>query len=95
MSDDSERDVTKPAKPTLVTFRGGPHDGTVHTDDACDPNVLIARFIAFVYEDKGEVDVLGNSNVGSPVAHRYRLVSAQEHDGLRTLVVDYVSQATG
>lgn len=95
MSDDVQHDFTKPKKPTLVTFRGGPHDGSVHTEDACDPNVMIARFIAFVYEDKGGVDICGNFNIGSPVAHRYTLGSAQEHDGLRTLVVDYVSQASG
>lgn len=85
----------KPHKPTRVTFRGGPHDGSVHTDDDSDANAMMAKFIAFIYEDKGTVDVAGNFNVGSAVAHRYALASVEETDTLRTLVVDYTSQSTG
>lgn len=90
-----QQDFPKPATPTLVPFRGGPHNGSVHTDDDFDANVVMARFVAFLYEDTHTVEVAGNFNVGSPVAHLYKLASVKESDGLRTLIVDYVSHQTG
>jgi hypothetical protein len=92
MSSDETSNIPRPSKPTVVVFRGGPHDGAVHTGGPTTNDVMMARFIANIYEDKGTVEVIGNFNFGSPVAHRYKLASADESDALRTLVVDYVSQ---
>jgi hypothetical protein len=93
--DGAEDGCPKPAKPTLVIFRGGPHDGSVHTDDDCDRNVFIARFLAFLYEETGNAEAGGNFNPDSPVVHRYTLASVEESDELRTLVVDHTSHQRG
>lgn len=85
----------KPRIPTVVTFTGGPNDGSVHTDDDLDANVLMARFIAFVYEDKGTADVVGNMNAGSRTPHRYTLTSVKDRDGVRYIAVAYASHQTG
>lgn len=88
--------IPEPSTPSVVVFRGGPHDGAVRTDgDGQDESVAMARFLVFLYEQNGTAEATGNFNVDSQTAHHYKLASVEEIDGVRTLVVDYDSHHRG